>query len=97
MELEHFFGQILKLSYPYKVIRVDQKESLVEAVHIYIKADKKYQPENTESNEGKRHDKEARIWRHLDLFQYPLKLQFSSLISTKNNQIFIYKLFCSFT
>jgi hypothetical protein len=27
----------------------------------------------------------------------PLKLQFSSLISTKNNQIFIYKLFCSFT
>jgi hypothetical protein len=29
--------------------------------------------------------------------QDPLKLQFSSLISTKNNQIFIYKLFHSFT
>jgi transposase len=71
MELEQFFEQILELSYPYKIIRVEQNESPNEAIHIYIKVDKKYHPEDAESKQGTRHDKEERIWRHLDLFQYP--------------------------
>lgn len=71
MKLEQFFEQILELTYPYKIIQVEQKEAPTETIHIYIEVDKKYRPQNKALKKGTRHDKEKRTWRHLDLFQYP--------------------------
>lgn len=73
MDLSNFFEQLLGLSDPYKIVKINRKaatEKEVESVHIYIELSKDYRPVNASSVKGIRHDVEARTWRHLDLFQY---------------------------
>lgn len=73
MKLEQFFEGVLGLSSPYKVVQVNQIEEASTEIHIYIEVDANYRPKQAEV-EIVRHDIEERIWRHLDLFQYPCYL-----------------------
>jgi len=69
METTIFFEQLLGLSSPYKVIKIEQLED--DSIHLYIEVSKDYYPKNNSGIKGVRHDIENRSWRHLDLFQYP--------------------------
>lgn len=71
MELSIFFEQLLGLSAPYKVRKIEQEEKPELCVHIYVEISKDYRPKNKSLVEGSPHDIEKRTWRHLDLFQYP--------------------------
>jgi len=71
MNLSIFFGQLLGLTYPYQITKVEHKLEETESIHIYIKVSQDYHPQNSLSIKGVRHDVEKRTWRHLDLFQYP--------------------------
>lgn len=71
MELTMFFEQLMGLSAPYKIQRIEQSEDPTTGVHIYVEVSEDYHPENSDSIVGRRHDVENRTWRHLDLFQYP--------------------------
>ena len=69
METTIFFEQLLGLSSPYKVIKIEQLED--DSIHLYIEVSKDYYPKNNSGIKGVRHDIENRSWRRLDLFQYP--------------------------
>ena len=71
MEMTTFFEQLLGLSAPYRIIKIDQDRADEAGVHIYIEVSQTYSPTNACSIVGTRHDIEIRKWRHLDLFQYP--------------------------
>lgn len=73
MDLSIFFEQLLGLSAPYKIIKIERKpsdEQESESVHIYIEVSKDYRPVNASQVKSTMHDTVARTWRHLDLFQY---------------------------
>lgn len=72
MKTPRFFEQLLNLSAPFSVSKVeyqqDEESKLsTSSVHIYIDVDTSstYHPLNS-----KIHDYEDRSWRHLNLFQY---------------------------
>ena len=71
MESRTLFEQLLGLSSPYKIVKIEQEQVKEKGVHIYIEVSEEYRPINTSSVVGTRHDIESRKWRHLDLFQYP--------------------------
>jgi len=70
MELSNFFEQLLGLSSPYKIQKIEQEEIPEVSVHIYIEISQDYRPINEFQVEATPHDVEKRTWRHLDLFKY---------------------------
>lgn len=74
MELSTLFGQLLGLSSPYEIAKVEHKQESEESVHIYIEVSPTYQSKDELGHLGRIHDIEDRTWRHLDLFQYPCYL-----------------------
>lgn len=72
MDVTIFIEQLLGLTSPYKITKIEQSESdSTDSIHVYIEVSRSYHPENSLGEKGIRHDVEKRSWRHLDLFQYP--------------------------
>lgn len=74
MKTDFFFEQLLSLSHPYEITKVERKDL---SVHIHISVSAEYHPMDSAGTLGIRHDTEARTWRHLDLFEYPCYLHCS--------------------
>jgi len=52
MELSIFFEQLLGLSAPYKIQKIEQKKSPEVSAHLYVEISKDYRPKNESLLEG---------------------------------------------
>ena len=71
MDTTRFFEDLLGLTAPYSVSKIEQQITAERSVHIYVEVSSSYQPVDSNGTKGIKHDIESRTWRHLDLFQYP--------------------------
>jgi transposase len=73
MDLATFFSELLDLSAPYYIERVDKTlraDGLIDSVHLLVGVDAAYRPAGYE----RIHSYTERTWQHLHLFQYPCYL-----------------------
>lgn len=77
MQTTQFFQGLLGLSSPYSIGQVhyrrDEKSKII-GVDVYIEIIPDYLPNVRSGIVVEKHDKEARTWRHLNLFEYPCYL-----------------------
>ena len=73
MDIVSFFSSLLDLSYPFELAAVDKVEQggKVEQVELMIKISSDYVYSSPEGEICRIHSFDERVWRHLNLFEYP--------------------------